>query len=342
MDALLPRLSHAVVHARSLEELTRPLLDMLQQITHLDSTYLTRIDLPRSQQHVLYTCNRGALNMPEGLVVPWDDTLCRRALESNQPYTSDVAACWGDSEAAQALGLQTYVSTPVRLPQGQLYGTLCAASSHMQAMPDNAMAMLQLFASLIGQQVEREMLLQELQQRNHELAAYALTDALTGLPNRRALLEELPRMWARAEREGRTVLLAFIDLDDFKPVNDLHGHHVGDQLLQTVARQLLGALRDSDFAARMGGDEFVMVGTGPERSQTASAVLYELQERLCQATQCDVSHTLGLLHYAGASVGVVAVHPAQTSPEQALALADAAMYQTKSLRRHAQNGTQQR
>ena len=333
MESLLPRLSHTLVHARSLEELARPLLDMLQQVTKLDSTYLTRIDLPHSQQHVLYTCNRGQLDMPEGLVVPWDDTLCRRALESNQPYTADVMACWGDSEAARALGLHTYVSTPVRLPQGQLYGTLCAASGVGHPMPDDAMVTLRLFAGLIGQQVERELLLQELQQRNLELASYALTDALTGLPNRRALMEELPRMWARAEREGRSVLLAFIDLDGFKHINDQHGHDTGDQLLQTVSRQLLSALRDSDFAVRIGGDEFVMVGTGPELSQSATQVLYELQERLALATQCDVAAPDALLHYPGASVGVVAVHPAQTSTEQALALADAAMYEAKTRRR---------
>lgn len=329
MDSLLPRLSHTLVHARSLEELARPLLDMLQQVTQLDSAYLTRIDLPHSQQHVLYTCNRGALAMPEGLVVPWDDTLCRRALEAQQPYTRDVAACWGDSEAARALGLHTYVSAPVRLPQGQLYGTLCAASQTEHALQDNALSMLQLFAGLIGQQVERELLLQELQQRNLELASYALT----GLPNRRALMEEMPRMWARAEREGRSVLLAFIDLDGFKPINDQHGHNVGDQLLQTVARQLLGSLRESDFAARIGGDEFVMVGTGPELSQSATQVLHELQERLVLATQCDVALPGDLLHYPGSSVGVVAVHPAQTTTEQALALADAAMYQAKTRRK---------
>ena len=100
-----------------------------------------------------------------------------------------------------------------------------------------------------------------------------------------------------------------------------------------MARQLLNALRDSDFAARIGGDEFVMVGTGPEISQSATQVLYELEERLALATQCDVAVAEDLLHYPGASVGVVAVHPAQTSTEQALALADAAMYENKTRRR---------
>lgn len=336
MDPLLPRLSDTVTQARTLEDLTRPLLDMLQQVTQLESTYLTRIDLPHSQQQVLYTCNRGHLQMPEGLTVPWDDTLCRRALESNQPYTADVAACWGDSEAAQALGLQTYVSTPVRLPQGQLYGTLCAASTYAQPMQSNAMSVLQFFAHLIGQHVERELLLNELQLRNMELATYALTDALTGLPNRRALMEELPRMWARAQRAQTQVMLAFVDLDGFKAINDQHGHATGDQLLHSVARQLLAASRDSDFTARLGGDEFVVVGTGPEDPLDAEQAQDELQQRLALATQCDIAlPQQALLRYPGASVGVVVVNPSDTAPDTAMAEADAAMYSTKQSRAHA-------
>lgn len=335
MQSLLPDLNDVVGQARTLEELARPLLHMLQQVTQLESTYLTRIDLPHGQQHLLYTLNTGLLHMPEGLSVPWDDTLCRRALEAEQPYTPDVAECWSDSAAARALGLHTYVSTPVRLPEGQLYGTLCAASAQPCDLPDNALPMLQLFANLIGQQVERELLLRELQQRNHELATFALTDALTGLPNRRALREEMPRMWARAQRENRYVLLAFIDLDQFKPINDLHGHQVGDQLLCTIARQLRDTLRNSDFAARIGGDEFVMLGTGSERmpGDGGAAQGTELQERLSLATQCDVTLPHALLRYPGASVGVVCIDPDTTTPEQAEEQADQAMYATKAARR---------
>ncbi|MDR2327404.1 MAG: sensor domain-containing diguanylate cyclase [Acidovorax sp.] len=337
METLLPRLSDVLVQARSLEALTRPLLAMLQQVTRLESAYLTRIDLPQAQQQVLYVCNTGELRMPEGLSVPWEDTLCRRALESGQSYTGNVADCWGDSEAARTLGLRTYLSTPVRMPQGQLYGTLCAASTTEQAVQADAMEMLQLFAGLIGQQVERELLLQELQQRNQELATHALHDALTGLPNRRALLEELPRMWARALRNERCLLLAFIDLDGFKSINDSHGHEVGDQLLCTLSRQLRTALRGSDFAARFGGDEFVVLGTGPEHGEAPSPreATGELQQRLQWATQCEIALPSSLLHYPGASVGVVFIDPARTTPEQALEQADAAMYQVKRTRRTA-------
>ena len=333
MESMLSDLNDVVGQARTLEQLTRPLLSMLQHLTQLESTYLTQIDLPHGQQHLLYTHNTGALQMPEGLSVPWEDTLCRRALEAGQTYTPDVPACWGDSTAAKALGLQTYVSTPVRLPQGQLYGTLCAASAQPCDLPPDALPLLQLFATLIGQQVERELLLRQLQQRNQELSTFAMTDALTGMPNRRALLEEMPRMWARAQRENRYVLLAFIDLDQFKPINDRHGHHIGDQLLCTISRQLLNALRDSDFAARIGGDEFVMLGTGAERSPGASPSTEELQVRLTLASQCDVALPHSLLHYPGASVGVVCIDPHATTPDESLEQADQAMYNIKATRR---------
>ena len=89
------------------------------------------------------------------------------------------------SEAAKNLGLKTYLSTAVR----QLHGTLCAASANTHPMPSQAQAVLQLFTALICKYVERDMLLKELQRRNQELAAHAMTDALTGLPNRRAWMK---------------------------------------------------------------------------------------------------------------------------------------------------------
>jgi len=79
MDPLLTRLSHSLHQAQSQEELVRPLLEMLEQVTQLESTYLTRIDLEQDLQHVLYARNTRQMQIPEGLSVPWQDTLCRRA-----------------------------------------------------------------------------------------------------------------------------------------------------------------------------------------------------------------------------------------------------------------------
>ena len=111
MDTLLTQLSSSVSSARTLEDLTRPMLEMLEAVTGLESTYLTRIDLEQGLQHILYARNVRRLQIPEGLAVPWGDTLCKRALDEGRVYTDNVAECWGDSDAARELGIQTYVST---------------------------------------------------------------------------------------------------------------------------------------------------------------------------------------------------------------------------------------
>ena len=334
MDHSIPLIRDSVIQARTLEELTRPLLAHLQSISQLESVYLTKIDLEAGEQKVIFSCNEGSISIPEGLTVDWSDSVCRRAMETEQYYMEDVSEIWKDSAVVRSLKLRTYISAPIKLPQGQLFGTLCAASTAPQKITPEVQTLIQLFAGLIGHQVERELLLRELQKRNQELATFALTDALTHLPNRHALMQELPRMWARATRADRHVLMAFIDLDDFKPINDQYGHKTGDLLLQQVAAQIKHALRENDFAARVGGDEFVMVSTGPLLTQAdmLPTLQKELQQRLTRASQVTLSVEADELQYAGASVGVVSVHPAHTRPEDALAMADRAMYTIKGIR----------
>ena len=102
MDNLLDHLCETVTRARTVEELTRPLLELLEDITGFESTYLTVVDLERGVQRVLYARNTRQMQIPEGLSVPWHDTLCKRALDEGRPFTADVGQCWGDSQAAAA------------------------------------------------------------------------------------------------------------------------------------------------------------------------------------------------------------------------------------------------
>ena len=333
MESLVQRLSQSVTQAHSLEELTRPLLQMLEESTRLESTYLTRVDETQGVQQVLYARNVQEMQIPEGLVVPWDDTLCKRALEEERMYAPDVGACWGDSEAARALGIRTYASAPVRFSNGQLYGTLCAASQSSAALSKESEGMLRLFASLIAERVEREQLIARLSKTNQELAALALLDPLTGLPNRRSLTEELGRLIARCTRSQECVVVGFIDLDRFKRINDEHGHEAGDALLRTMGERLSASLRSADMLARFGGDEFVFIGVGPLFGSEADAVVHELQQRLSAASIFQMELPDGsLLSYGGASVGVVCLRPEATDADDALQKADAAMYRVKTAR----------
>ncbi len=501
MDKQLEQLARFVATADDVEGLTRPLLALLQRITGLESTYLTAIDATAGVQHILIANNSGALLLPEALTVPWQDTLCKRALESQQFVTEDVAACWGDSDAARQLGLKSYISVPVMNPDGTVFGTLCGASSHSVALGNmpHLPELLRLCADLIGHQLSREQVAkladeratetelqlsrvrliakvselcvagqslsltagqtaeymfesglcsqavafelvneqfvaidpkqhawaevvntlraglnpetrrrsiisiqisdqlqqkfsdfiqpeqaalllkvfaehqlvaaiyiqlaaaaaelpenkavlasvsnslslmasrlvdhQALTQLNQQLEYQAQHDALTALPNRRYLFDELARQIARAGRQQLSFFILFIDLDGFKAINDTYGHETGDEFLREFANRLRTAMRSGDFAARHGGDEFVMLC---QFSAGASATLQaeQLVSRFRAATSGNFELTDAIFKYAGPSLGVVQWQPGDiTDGDKLLSQADAAMYKDKQQRR---------
>lgn len=332
-NALLGRISQTVAHAQTIEQLTRPLLAMLELVTGLESTYLTRVDEAAGVQNVLYARNSSTMQIPEGLTVAWGDTLCKRALEDGRSFTDDVGACWGDSEAARELGICTYVSTPLRLEDGSLFGTLCAASTEQRPLTADGEQVLSLFGSLIQQHVQREHLLERLQAMNRQLESFSFADPLTGLPNRRFILQELARLFNLAQRTERAVIVAFIDLDGFKGINDAYGHEVGDAFLVEVGRRLQEGMRTSDLLGRLGGDEFVLVGLGPTEDQDPVGTAEALRGRLASLIEGFYIFESCEFDYPGASLGVIIATPGECTPEQALKLADAAMYQDKNARR---------
>ena len=160
----------------------------------------------------------------------------------------------------------------------------------------------------------------------HRLEHLASHDPLTGLANRTRLLEHLEVTRARIGLDPARLTVFFIDLDRFKAVNDLYGHEVGDRMLVNVARRLGHAVRPSDFVARFGGDEFVVVCDDLDQ-EAASAVAIRLETILGDPVKVD-----GVTLQVFASVGAVA-GTASTNAEALLAEADAAMYVAKSRRR---------
>ncbi len=271
--SLVSQLSETLSTKRSHESLVRQLLSMLELVTDLESTYLTRVDVSAGEQHILFSRNSKALNIPEGLTVPWNDTLCKRALEEGRMCTDDVPSIWSDSQAAQALGIVTYVSSPVTLDDGTLYGTLCAASSDRKPLSENGEEVLRMFAELIAQNIWKDQLLVSLNKANSTLESYSYSDALTGLYNRRGVMQEFEKLFETARASHQFVLVAFIDLDGFKQINDRYGHETGDQFLLQVGRRLKHGAREEDVIGRLGGDEFVVArleaasDAGPEAAK---------------------------------------------------------------------------
>ncbi|MDD3352021.1 diguanylate cyclase [Zoogloea sp.] len=162
-------------------------------------------------------------------------------------------------------------------------------------------------------------------------------DALTQLPNRRLLMDRLQQAVVNHKRNGRHIGLMFMDLDNFKSLNDQHGHQVGDLLLIEVAQRLRGAVRESDTVARFGGDEFVvLLGDLHESPQEARQQALNVAEKVLQALSApyvlDIQvdgHPLQVTHHCSASIGIhLFAYPA-SSPGELLDQADAAMYRAK-------------
>ena len=329
MDEVLEQLATAV-ESDDLEALVRPFLSILERVSGLESTYMTRIDTDRGIQEILFARNSGDLTVAEGLTVPWGDTLCKRALEDDVIWATDVPTRWGDSAAAGELGLVTYVNEPVTIGDDRVYGTLCGASTARVPEAADARRLMRVFAKLIGRHIEREQLLETLRREHDSYRAFALTDPLTLIPNRRAMVSELNRALANAERRGEVLHLAFIDLDGFKQINDAYGHDAGDRFLIAIAEKLQNALRGGDFVARIGGDEFVVFG--PCSSDAPDAGRRAMRERLSEVTSGEFDLGEARLDYAGPSIGAVNSSPGERDCETVLARADEAMYAIKRSR----------
>ena len=167
-------------------------------------------------------------------------------------------------------------------------------------------------------------LLTRLKQTHEQIAHLAYHDALTGLPNRTLFFDRIGQAIARARRTGARIATLYLDLDGFKSVNDTFGHGVGDGLLKEAAQRIKTCVRESDTAARMGGDEFALIlsdiGTLDDARRVTECLLHTLSSPfVIQTHNCQV----------GASIGVALYPEHATTAEALVKRADAAMYWAK-------------
>ncbi|OJF13592.1 putative bifunctional diguanylate cyclase/phosphodiesterase [Couchioplanes caeruleus] len=215
--------------------------------------------------------------------------------------------------SAWALGLT------ITLLLTALVGILTGARNRAMSKVDAATAALRLDIER-RQQIETK-----LRQREYELQRLALHDALTGLANRAGLEDRL----ARTVGNRADVALLLIDLDDFKLVNDAYGHAAGDAMLTSFAEILASSVRAEDVAARIGGDEFVVLLTDVPDADSALAAAQRILATAAASPVCLGDDTVPVR----ASVGVATTRPGDT-PKELLRRADIAMYQAKDLGTH--------
>ncbi len=180
---------------------------------------------------------------------------------------------------------------------------------------------------------EAERVIQSQEKRLRDLENLAQTDELTGLLNRRGFFAALHRELARTRRTERDEgLLILLDLDDFKHINDLYGHDVGDFYLQTVGSVLINETRSSDFAARLGGDEFAVLIPGMGM-KAAGARLAALEKIVNGRVMHSRQHAIPLR----ASFGFAILGETET-PESLLIAADKKLYTSKARRKMGMTG----
>ena len=165
----------------------------------------------------------------------------------------------------------------------------------------------------------------ELKNKQRQLERIAHYDVLTGLPNRVLLADRLRQAMVQAHRRKQSVAVAYIDLDEFKQVNDSHGHGTGDQLLRLLATRMEKSLREGDTLARLGGDEFVALLLDLPNAEAAPPVVGRLLRATSQAVEIGslslrVSSSIGVAHYSPDEI---------LDADQLLRRADQAMYQAK-------------
>ncbi|MDX1676271.1 diguanylate cyclase domain-containing protein [Arsukibacterium sp.] len=228
-------------------------------------------------------------------------------------------------ELTQAANLAACWSHPIKNAAGKVLGTFGIYHSEpCQPTADQRQKISQ-YSHLAELAIERSVSAEKIRQ----LAFY---DHLTGLPNRRLLEERLQHAIVNSKRSKKYCALMFIDLDNFKPVNDLYGHKTGDQVLCEVAERIRQAVREADTVARFGGDEFIVL---LHDIASSKPVCRRRAEQVTLAIAAAIQQPLATIrdqqpdHRCYSSIGLVLFSGDEFSAELLLRQADAAMYQAK-------------
>ena len=161
------------------------------------------------------------------------------------------------------------------------------------------------------------------------LAHQATHDALTGIFNRRAILEQLTRELARALRQGVSISVGMCDIDHFKEINDRFGHQAGDEVLVAFARSLQNNLREYDYVGRYGGEEFLIIATGSNNTQSDEGLYERLREQVAALAVKTKAGNISVTVSIGTAAG-----SGKSTVDALLAAADAALYQAKEAGRN--------
>lgn len=313
-----------------------PLEDVLTQLAHLVESQMegVMVSILLLDDDGLHLRHGAAPSLPKAYTEAIDGVLigpkagsCGTAMfRGESVIVTDILQdpLWDDFRAIAApYGFRACWSTPIMSHERKALGTFALYAREVRRPTAPETQMIEMASRLAGLAIER----QQAEERVLHMAHY---DALTGLPNRILLEDRLKQAIFHAQRYGRLVTVVFIDLDNFKLVNDSLGHSVGDELLKIVAQRMVACVRRTDTVARLGGDEFVIVlFDQTDQAAAITPTLQKIQEAMAQPILIG-GHKL----VVSGSMGLATFPVDGTDTETLLRNADAAMYRAKELGRN--------
>jgi len=265
---------------------------------------------------------------PGGTIPSDTNIFCRKVVTENKSLYVKQATQepqWNDNPEVVDDGFNSYLGVPIVWPDGTPFGTICVMDFTITHYKEAFIGLMREFGDII----ERDLLM--LQQYYH-LQEISLRDELTDIYNRRGFITLAPEKINLVRRYAGLFAMMFIDIDEFKRVNDEFGHAVGDSVLKQVAEGIRRNLRDSDLAARFGGDEFVAI-VFVDAAEEVNIIIQRLKSSL-QAIESDHNIEIGL------SIGYK-IYDAHTAPsiDMILQETDRLMYQSKTEKKLPSNST---
>ncbi|MES0001897.1 EAL domain-containing protein [Mesorhizobium sp. M0051] len=315
--------------------MSAPLEDVLDRLMRLVESQLTGIFgsvllLDKHGSHLRHgaapSLVKGYTNAIDGIAIGPKVGSCGTAVYRREPViVADVIQdpLWEDyRELVAVYGYRSCWSTPILSHQGAVLGVFAMYSMTVREPVEAETRLIDFTTRIAGIAIERKLAEDQI----HFMANH---DVLTGLPNRALLEDRLSQAILYAQRYDRWVTLVFIDLDNFKLVNDTLGHNAGDELLKTVASRMVECVRATDTVVRLGGDEFVIVlFDQPTDVDLISQSLQKIRAAIAEPVHLG-EHQLRTT----ASIGIANYPKDGASPETLLANADAAMYRAKEFGR---------
>ncbi|MEH6357932.1 MAG: EAL domain-containing protein [Pseudomonadales bacterium] len=242
--------------------------------------------------------------------------------DGTQVFNGNVQALFPDDQDLFDLGMISYIGTRMLNGSGEVVGHLAVLKRSVFEQPETARLIIDSVSARAAYEFDRQL-------TERVILRQATTDSLTNLPNRAAFMGRLQQSLHQAERNGESLAVMFIDVDNFKLVNDQQGHAAGDLVLKTIASRLVKCVRKNDVLGRLGGDEFIVVLNDISSVDAAEKVARNILKEITN----DMS-IQGQLQTMSCSVGIAVYPQDATASDTLIRNADEAMYRAKDLGRN--------